>query len=686
MIQKSLTTHIPTSVSSTIIPKADSAHNVTSKQIVQSNEFDAPYFRKLEAQGIYLNNNQIKAVRSTDGPILTLAGAGSGKTAVLAARTGYLLCVKKIKPQNILIVTFTKKAADEIKTRIASYPGVTEKMANSLITGTFHSVFLRLLRSIGYHQKILSSEKQKEIIVKGIIKEIGIGDKYNSETLLANFSYISNTLVISKHSQENTIDDDILESYKRYSNYKQKNDLMDFDDILYFTYEVLISRPSILTALQNRFKYIEVDEYQDTSILQHEIMKRLAAPHNNFFIVGDDNQSIYQFRAASADIILNFPNEYPACQKIILDINYRSNYYIVGLGNEIIKHNQKRFDKTLLTIREDGSMPYYISNRTTEEEAKNIIQKIKQDVLHYKKRDWGDIAVLYRTHAVSRSLTDQLSLQDIPFIKFGKEDLFYENPIVKKVLDFLRLSLDNNDITALKCVLPPLYLKREKALEHIAINFDPNLTEKSALSLLLTYRDITQKQLSILSEKVLTIKKISSLTPVEAMQAIRFSCIGYEKYLLNNDIQTPTNYQEMIKETLDELEDSARGFITILDYLKFIDKIINKHKKMEKLKEQKNSNAVKLMTIHSSKGLEFPVVYLIGASETIIPHSSALDDRTDRISNLPKVERIDEAIEEERRLMYVGVTRAKEELYICSPTNYRNKEVGISRFILEAFQ
>ncbi|WP_226086119.1 ATP-dependent helicase [Mesobacillus sp. S13] len=658
-------------------PIAKIARNVTSQRIVTPRDPDAYYFRSLEKIGIYLNEKQIEAVRTTDGPVLTLAGAGSGKTAVLTARAGYLMLVKNVKPQQILIVTFTKKAATEMAERISKIPGITSEMMGNLLVGTFHSIFLRLLRSVGYTHKIINNEKHRQFIIKKILKDMNINDE--PEILLAKFNYMANHLILPKTVKANAlVDQEVQEAFQRFMDYKEENNLMDFDDILFHTYQLLEKQPPILKNLQRRFTYIEIDEYQDTSVLQHVIMKKLALPQNNLFVVGDDSQSIYQFRAATNDIILGFPQEYSACRKIVLDINYRSNPYIVGLGNEIIKHNKKRFEKNLYAVNETGKEPVYSTYETVEDEARHIIHSLKRS-----DREWRDHAILFRTHAVSREITDRLVLEEIPFVTYGKDELFYDNPIVKPILDYLRLSCDPGHWPAFRGILPSLYLSADRVIDYIGMNQKPGdlLLEK-----ITDLPWISSNHREILTEKVAFIKQLREQQPVAAIQEIRNGKGQYTRYLLDRTTPASTLYEEIVEETLDELENSARNFSSVKEYLQFIDQVMTYHEQMEKLRKQKNPNVVKLMTIHGSKGLEFPVVYLIGASESILPHQSSLHETDDRISILSGEDKINEAIEEERRLMYVAVTRAKEELHISSLQTYRNKTIGISRFILEVFE
>ncbi len=659
------------------IPRATYHIPKTSTDLIDRNDADVTYFRALEQQGIHLNEKQLEAVRQTEGPVLTLAGAGSGKTSVLTTRVGYLVNVKGIHPRNILLLTFTQKAAEEIRSRVATLPGMTPAASQYLVAGTFHSVFLKLLRSQGYNQQILANEKHKQIIVKKILKELRLKDDYDAESMLAMISLEKNKLNRPKDVQAKTpVEREFQEVYQRYEDVKQSHRYLDFDDILLETFYLLENNAALLTQLQGRFQYIEVDEFQDTSYAQYEIVKLLAAPQNNLFIAGDDDQAIYGWRGASHQIILSFPKEFDDTTIITLNTNYRSNPYIVGLGNEVIKLNQERFNKELYTVHEEGIQPFYSRPATTLDEANQILQLI-QDKVASGERNYSDFCLLYRTHSVSRSLLDQLTIHKIPFVKYGASQSFYEHSLIKPVLDQLRLAFEPFRLESLASILPTMYIGRDECISFIEREQWKYGEGRfpSLLHFLLLNPNLKPFQVKKVNDRIDFLKFIKELEPKKALKEIIKGKGQYLDYLQSNDRSSFTMQKEIQEEMLEELIESANRFSDIPAYLEFINTAIQIQKEMETLKTRAQQDAVSLMSIHNAKGLEFPCVFLLGASDGILPHSSSLKDANDRVTDTS------EALEEERRLAYVAITRAKEELYISSPQFFRGKKLDVSRFL-----
>ncbi|PDZ11381.1 ATP-dependent DNA helicase [Bacillus pseudomycoides] len=667
--QKSLT-HADVPQATYHIPK-------TSANLIVEKDNDAAYFRALEQQGVYLNEKQLEAVQTTEGPVLTLAGAGSGKTSVLTTRVGYLINVKNVHPRNILLLTFTQKAAEEIRSRVANLPGMNHAASQYVVAGTFHSVFLKLLRSQGYNQQILANEKHKQIMIKKILKELRLKDDYDAETMLAMISLEKNKLNRPKDVKAKTpVEQEFREVYERYEDVKQRYGYIDFDDILLETFYMLENNAPLLTQLQNRFHYIEVDEFQDTSYAQYEIVKLLASPRNNLFIAGDDDQAIYGWRGASHQIILSFPKEFDDTTIIALNTNYRSNPFIVGLGNEVIKLNQERFKKELYSVHEEGTQPFYARPATTLDEANQILQLI-QDKVASGEREYKDFCLLYRTHSVSRSLLDQLAIHKIPFIKHGASQSFYEHSLIKPVLDQLRLAYEPFRIESLSSILPTMYIGRDECISFIEREQWKYGEGRfpSLLHFLLLNPSLKPFQVKKINERIDFIKFIKELEPKKALKEIIKGKGKYLEYLQSNDRSSFTMHKDIQEEMLEELMESATRFTDIPAYLEFISAAIQSQKEMEALKTMQQKDAVSLMSIHNAKGLEFPCVFLLGASDGILPHSSSLKDANDRVTDTS------EALEEERRLMYVAITRAKEELYISSPQFFRGKKLDVSRFL-----
>ncbi|MBM6619616.1 UvrD-helicase domain-containing protein [Bacillus sp. RD4P76] len=663
-------------------PDAMFAETSNSATLISNQEKDAAYFRSLEISGIFLNASQIEAVRHKDGPMLTLAGAGSGKTSVLVCRTGYLLNVHNVDPRQILLVTFSKKAADEMKERIGLLPNLTPGAAKGIQASTFHSFFLTILRSRGYHQEILSSERQKQIMIKQIMKELGMGDTYQPETVLQLIS--SHKVNMIKDTAWPKETEDARKAYLKYEEWKRRTNKLDFDDILVESYELLSNNLVLLQTLRNRFQYVMVDEFQDTNLLQYELIKLLTAKSQNLFVVGDDDQTIYTFNGARNEFILNFDKQFETAKTIFLDINYRSTTPIVGLGNEVIKHNRKRKVKMLKATKKSVLSPQYCRPATTDDEAKWVINDIKEKLAIGSHR-YADFAILHRTANNSRAIFEQLIIDKLPFIQFtGNDKLFYEHWTVKPILDHLRLALNPRDFDAMDGMVGTLYIAREKAMDLIW-NEEQKAKKKYPLIHLATLPGLKSFQVEKIKERIKLMKEVKDLEPQSVIKKLRQSF--YDKYLETEGLKQATVHKEDLKETLDELEASAKRFATISDFIRFIQEMSEQLTLLKNSKKQTESDAISLMTIHKAKGLEFRTVYLIGASEGILPHITAIE--AEKIEDAgPKQsakEKIEMALEEERRLAYVGITRAMEELYILSPSFYRGKKVEVSRFLLEAF-
>lgn len=668
------------------IPLARRAAAETSRELVADSEPDAWYFRRLERGGIGLNRAQIQAVRHGNGPALTLAGAGSGKTSVLICRTGYLIAVRGIAPASILLLTFSSKAAAEMRERIAVLPGLAEHSISSLTARTFHAFFLRFLYSQGAAQDLLTDTTRQHVMLKQIMREMGLPqDAYQPETLLAYLSAAKMNLIRLEELPETTeTEREMKRIFKRYEAEKAARQLMDFDDVLVRSYEMLTGEPHALAWLKRRFHYIMVDEFQDTNLLQYELVKLLAAPGHNLMAVGDDDQTIYSFNGARSEFILNFDRQHPGASVFTLDINYRSAAEIVGLGNDMIRHNQRRRVKTLKAAKQGAkTKPQYLRPYTTDKEAEFLLERIEREVRAGVRR-YGDYAILYRAASNSRAVLEQLVLRGIPHVDYGDGQLLYQQRAVSPLLDYLRLALNRRDFAVMENILPTLYINRNLGMAHI-MEHEKRRAKKGPMIHLLTLPNLKEFQQEKIRDRLELIRSLRTLAPAEAISLLRSRF--YNNYLETDERQTATLHREMLKEMLDELEASAERFAGIAEFIGFVDSVIAKNEEGRSRKLEEQGDRVALMTIHRSKGLEFPVVFLIGASEGCLPHASALD--AERMRDLhPKLAAEDKgaaALEEERRLAYVAVTRAKEELCISSPARYRGKKAEVSRFLLAAF-
>jgi DNA helicase II / ATP-dependent DNA helicase PcrA len=673
----------PFGISSRVMPNADIYHNEDQQKYEEQGE-GVFFFKLLEQHGIQLNEAQLKAVRHTEGPCLTLAGAGSGKTSVLVSRTGYLLQVKNVSPENILLLTFSKKAAMEMKQRVALLPGINRNEVNRIQAGTFHSFFLFILRSRGVKQEILGNERFKHIILKQIQRKLGIQEPYQPETLLSKLSNLKMKMESVESLPEKTSGEkEVKKILTLFEEWKENNQKMDFDDILVKAYELLNEDLVLLDALQKRFQFIMVDEFQDTNWLQYELMKMIARESGNLFVVGDDDQTIYSFNGADHSFILDFDKEFPDASVITLDINYRSNSYIVGLGNQVISGNRYRRKKTLQAVKEEQVKPQYSRPSNSDEEAEWIIGKIKQ-LVSEEELKYKDIAILHRTISSSRAIFEKLVIEEVPFFSYNLgEQHFYDQWVVRPLIDHLRLSLVPRNFTAMEGILSTLYISKDAGMKFINNNEEAS-RKKYPLIHLTKMNHLKEFQKEKVKERIRLIKDIAAESPVTAIKRMRRDF--YNQYMDTNDRLSITEHKEAIKETLSELEASASRFQSISSFISFIDSMTEKHEKMQTNDHKLDTDAISLMTIHRAKGLEFPAVFVIGASEGNLPHSSALNagKLEDKIQQ--DVQNKDVlAIEEERRLMYVAITRAKEALYISSPAFYQGEKREISRFLTDAF-
>lgn len=667
------------------IPKAKMAITKTSKVIVNDSESDVFFFRQLEQQGIHLNEPQVQAVRHFNGPLLTLAGAGAGKTSVLVCRTGYLIAVHNVKPEQILLVTFSRKAAEEMRERIARLPGMNKRKAEQIQARTFHSFFLQVIRKYGVTQDILGEPRVQQIVLKRILRSMNLQDKYQPENLLSTLSSYKMQMVEVRHLPEQSKEDQELKKiFIAYEDWKSDNDKIDFDDVLLLAYNMLLQKPKLLAQLQNRFQYVMIDEFQDTNRVQYELIKMIVQPHQNLMVVGDDDQTIYSFNGARNDFILNFDRLYPTAKTVTLDINYRSTKTIVGLGNEIIRHNKHRKYKMLKATNLNHWLPRYLRPKDADDEAEIIADFVTRKV-EQGKQEYKDFAVLFRSASNCRAIIEQFVMQDIPFIDYGNEETFYDHWLVKPLIDHLRISLNPKDMDAIEGVLPTLYVSRDQGMQYI-LDQEAGQKKKWPLIHLRSYPDYKDFQKQKLVERLKLIKSMQSMKPVGAIEAMRKEF--YEQFLETNKRSKMSYYKENLLDTLDELESSAQRFSTVKEFIAFIDDFAKKRKEMVRRRSNsENDNKVSLMTIHKSKGLEFPVVFLIGASEGNMPHHSIFDAKqmNDVFRSLNGRDKVNAALEEERRLAYVAVTRAKEHLIISSPAYHRGEKQDVSRFILDAF-
>ncbi|WP_141432769.1 UvrD-helicase domain-containing protein [Bacillus sp. 03113] len=642
-----------------------------SSNKIKIHSFPFDYLNKLSEAQIYLDNGQAKAVSETEGPLLVVAGAGSGKTRVLTARTAFMLSEQLIDPKSIMLVTFTAKAALEMKSRLVQYPDLTQAKVKQLVSGTFHSLFYRIL-SFHYPQKwvgekLLKKEWQREYILKDAGKELQLDDKeFAYDAALQQIGYWKNSLQFHhKIKPASEWEEKALFLYKRYEEFKLKEELFDFDDMLIGCYELFLNQPEILTLYQNRLKYFLIDEFQDVNRVQYEIIKLLSSQTRNVCAVGDDDQSIYAFRGSDPKYLQEFEKDFPGAKIVILDQNYRSSHQIVSAANQIIVANKQRRSKSMNAQFETNHPPILFYPYNEEEEATMIVTDIEEKISNGQEP--SDFAILYRTNTASRAVFERLAGSSLPFIIEQDSESFYNRFMIKSMLAYFKLSLNEDDQSALKDLLPSLFVKKGILQDIKANSILQDCTLLESLSKIETGFPFQERKL----KKIVPItRSLSSLSPIQAIEIVEKE-LGFQEFMKKRGNEG--NKWERGSDDIKDLKVVAKQFATISMLLDHADHMIGMNNEMKK---QRGSirNGITLSTIHRAKGLEYKHVYIIGAVDGSIPHDYALESYRNG-DPLP--------MEEERRLLYVGATRAKEQLFLSILQERRGKKAAPSRFLLK---
>ena len=605
--------------------------------------------------GANFNKGQKQAVEHYQGPALVLAGPGSGKTRVITYRTKHLIEHYGVEPSSILVITFTKAAALEMKQR---FQAMTERKYVTVNFGTFHAVFFGILRhAYGFSADNIIREEQRNRFFKEEISHMNLEIEDETEFIQNIVGEISRV----KNERRNILEYEALSCdiksfrklFQKYDNLLRRQNLIDFDDMLVYTYELLTQRKDILKAWQNKFQYILIDETQDMNQLQYDIVKLLATPRNNLFMVGDDDQSIYRFRGARPEIMLGFEDDYPGAKMILLDTNYRSRKQIVESAIKVINHNDNRFTKEIKASRPEGNPVITALFANQQDEYDCMIEKI----LYYHKNggNYSDIAILCRTNRQPGAFAEKLMEYNIPFQMKDAIPNLYDHWIAKNVMTYLKLGKGSNKRSDLLQVLnkPLRYISRE-CLEDEIISWD----------VMLMYYEEKPWMCDRIETLQHDIKMLKNMNPYGAIHYIRH-VIGYEQYLRDYALDHKLKVEELL-EVLEEIQESAKGYETLEEWQNHIDEYAANLEKQQRDREKQDG--VILCTMHSSKGLEFPIVFIPEANEGITPYQKAV---------------MKEEIEEERRLFYVAMTRAKELLYVFSVKQRFHKPLEISRFVGE---
>ena len=606
-----------------------------------------------------LSEVQQRAVTHRDGPMLVLAGPGSGKTLVLTWRVRYLTEVCRINPGEILVITFTRAAAREMKER---YLRMTGSESTAVSFGTFHAVFFQILKlAYGYRSENILREEEKYRFLKDAVFRQKLEPDDEAELLSSISSEISRVKNerpdLQVYKATSCDSKSFRAIFNEYDNRLRRSGKIDFDDMLGYCYELLKERPDILRAWQKKFRYILVDEFQDINQLQYDIVRMLAAPEDNLFIVGDDDQSIYRFRGAKPQIMLHFEEDYPAAKRVLLDTNYRCTGAIVEGAGRVIANNKERFPKDIRAQKDRGPAILTHLFKNQEEEYACVIDKIR--LWREKGGSYGDIAVLFRTNTQPRKLVEELIAEGIPFRMRDSLPNLYDHWIVRDIFTYLRMSkgsLKRSDFLQIMN-RPKRYIGRE-CLESEEISWEA----------LLTWYDDKPWVCERIEKLQKDLKLAGRLSPSGALHYIRH-IIGYEGYLKEYAEYRGRNPEEL-SAILDELAELAKGFSTLADWEAHISRVREELAKQAREREQ-NKDSVSLSTMHSSKGLEYRIVFIIDANEGITPHRRVI---------------FEEDMEEERRLFYVAMTRAKELLYIFSVKKLYGKKAEISRFVEELLE
>lgn len=615
---------------------------------------------------VKLNKNQAQAVAHIDGPCMVLAGPGSGKTRVISQRIVSMVLDHAIPPTRILAISFTKASSVEMKKRTLGYG--QDKRLKKVSFGTFHSSFFRILRryaGVGLDDLLVDIDRFK--LVKSILKYLKVTN-YNDDDvadLLNEISLVKNELLDYRDYESLSFDQETFQkAYRIYEDEKKKYGKIDFDDMLIRAYDLLRAEPAILNIVRQVFRYILIDEFQDINKVQFELIRLVAGQEQNVFVVGDEDQSIYGFRGARPDFMLEFDEYFPGAKHIYLDINYRSCENIVDLSASLIKKNKLRHDKMIRAFSKASARISYIYPRDTDDEARLVAGQIFDRIGSQKEASYGDFAVIYRTNRQARAFVDAFMNKRIPFILKDAPKTVYDHWVSLDLIAYLRIAMDiGSSGDWVRVINKPFRYISKKSLakaERSVDFFDALLNDEDI-------KDFQKKNLEDLYEDL---NYVRGLSPQYGISYIR-TTLDYDRYILEYCHERKIRAQQIV-EILDELESAASNYKTILDFFKHIDQVREEVKKSSDKTTGSSlatraDEGVVLTTMHSSKGLEFESVYIVGVNEGVIPYQVADEARVD--------------IEEERRLFYVAITRSKKELVISSPLKRFGKKVGPSMFL-----
>lgn len=605
------------------------------------------------------NEAQTKAICHKNGPAMVLAGPGSGKTLVITRRVEYLIKKYGVRPEQILVITFTKAAAKEMRERFAR---ITKDDRFPVTFGTFHGIYYGILKwAYRMNASNIFSEEEKMMLLREVIAGMELEIEDEKEFLQGIASEIgqikNNRLSLEEYESSNCSDQMFRQIYEEYERRRKLLKKIDFDDMLVLCYELFQKRPDILQMWQKKFQYILIDEFQDINQVQYDVIRMLALPENNLFIVGDDDQSIYRFRGARPEIMLGFSKDYPNAKSIILDVNYRSTKAVVSAARRVIERNKNRYQKEIITVNEQGDNVHIQEVRHPVEESHYVREQIAKAVA--AGTEPSQIAVLYRTNTEPRALVETFMEYHIPFQMKEHLPNLYEHFIGRDFQSYMRMALGGRDRGDFLMIMnrPNRYIGRD-SVDRGEISFE-NLRK---------YYMEKDWMVDRIDQLEVDLKVISRMTPYAAIQYIRKS-VGYDLFLNEYAIKRKMKLEDL-QELIREMEECAKEFKTIEEWFDHIEKY-TEELRMQAVTRTENRNAVSLMTFHAAKGLEYDTVFIIGANEDVTPYKKA---------ELP------EEMEEERRMFYVAMTRAKKHLMISYVREKNGKAMEQSRFLGELFQ
>lgn len=602
------------------------------------------------------NEAQTQAIQHTDGPCLVLAGPGSGKTLTIVNRVKYLIEKQKVRPEEILVVTFTRFAAAEMKSRLCLVMG---KRDLPVTVGTFHGIYYGILKwAYRMNQENILSETEKYQILRGVINKerMEIFDEEDFiQDIAAEIGKVKNNRIpLEEFVSEKCSADAFRNIYRNYEQHRKELKKIDFDDMLVLCYELFRSRPDVLAQWQKKFRYVLIDEFQDINRIQYDVIRMLAQPENNLFVVGDDDQAIYGFRGADSELMLGFGKDYPNAKQILLGMNYRSTANIVQNSLKLIENNVERYSKKLEANREGGSCLHIQEVKDPVEEAEYVLEEIQKCKENGIKEE--EIAILFRVHTDARAVVEAMVEWKIPFQMKEHLPNIYEHFIAKDIMAYFRLATGIRRRQDFLQVMnrPKRYLGRD-SVAGAKVSFE---------DMRKFYCD-KDWMIDRIDQFEWDVKMLMKMAPYAAIQYIR-KRIGYDDFLKEYAFTHQINRSDL-NEVLAEIEEAAKAFSSVEEWFAHVEEYTETLKVKEKERNRPRPG-VRLMTIHASKGLEFKQVFLIAANEGRIPYQKAKTDKE---------------IEEERRLFYVAMTRAKDFLKICYVKIKNGKEVTPSRFVDE---